>query len=642
MDGDSPRVLVVEPHRLSALLLRRLLELRGYVVEVADSSAAAAIAERPYAHVFVDAALLASVRGHDPATVIATTARLRNAIEPTLAGTGVTRLLTKPIRAGPRSAPRWRSIAARCARPDVAAFEAAWQARDLGAFKRLAPIVGCLFDVRGLLVLAKRGGFPFADVVVIAAQACRDPAGIVLREYADRGSEKAVVLAACDRATNLLTIGTTLLPRTSVLGAVCPSCWPWFKEVARNAAHVRAWAAVTAEDRVQFRLVPLEADPEPVGDVDDLLRQVIANPDDRALRAVLADALLERDDPRGEIIRLGLELDAVVAGDPRAAALRDRLAALEAQHGPTIARDVTDHVAAYKLRGGFVDSITLTAPRFAKQGAALFAAQPIREVVIDPIDARAMATLAKAAGFPRIRALRIVGDEWRPRTIDFTAFAGVRAAALAELVVRGCLFAGEAFDALDAPALARVEHDRCRLDPRLAPAGYLLLAGPAVRCTALEVSCLPQFDANAALDDDGYLPALGPALERLATLAVTKAPFATDRWLAGLVARAPVVREVAIDACGAQTAAALAAIPTLQALTVLQVPTEASLAKLLASHALRSLDIRGFFQQDTVAVDRIARILLALPDGHPLRHAHVGGSSLQDRARGAVPDPPAA
>lgn len=102
MDGESPRVLVAEPHELSAILLRRMLELRGYVVEIADSAAAvrAAIADQPYARVFVDAALLPDVRGVvDPGTVIATTARLRTAIEPALHGTGITRLLTKPIHA---------------------------------------------------------------------------------------------------------------------------------------------------------------------------------------------------------------------------------------------------------------------------------------------------------------------------------------------------------------------------------------------------------------------------------------------------------------------------------------------------------------------------------------------------------------
>ena len=39
----------------------------------------------------------------------------------------------------------------------------------------------------------------------------------------------------------------------------------------------------------------------------ELLAQIYANPDDDALRAVYADALLERGDPRGELITLQLE-----------------------------------------------------------------------------------------------------------------------------------------------------------------------------------------------------------------------------------------------------------------------------------------------------------------------------------------------
>jgi uncharacterized protein (TIGR02996 family) len=45
----------------------------------------------------------------------------------------------------------------------------------------------------------------------------------------------------------------------------------------------------------------------PHRDVDELLAQVIAKPEDDAPRLVLADALLERDDPRGELISLQLQ-----------------------------------------------------------------------------------------------------------------------------------------------------------------------------------------------------------------------------------------------------------------------------------------------------------------------------------------------
>ncbi|HEU0035427.1 MAG TPA: TIGR02996 domain-containing protein [Kofleriaceae bacterium] len=45
---------------------------------------------------------------------------------------------------------------------------------------------------------------------------------------------------------------------------------------------------------------------------DPLLARVLADPDDAGLRSVWADALIERDDPRGELISIQ-----ALAGDSR-------------------------------------------------------------------------------------------------------------------------------------------------------------------------------------------------------------------------------------------------------------------------------------------------------------------------------------
>src|SRR3954468_18236290 len=121
-------------------------------------------------------------------------------------------------------------------------FEAAWKARDISGLKELAPRIGCVLDIRGLLVLGAVEEFPIADVVVIAEQACREPSGIVLREYGRAyASDKTVVLAACDRERQRLTIGAARMRRTAAIGSVWTQLKPWYKEVARNAAQVRAW-----------------------------------------------------------------------------------------------------------------------------------------------------------------------------------------------------------------------------------------------------------------------------------------------------------------------------------------------------------------------------------------------------------------
>ena len=61
--------------------------------------------------------------------------------------------------------------------------------------------------------------------------------------------------------------------------------------------------------------------PVPHRDVDQLFAECLAKPDDDAPRAVLADALLEREDPRGELIALQLRPELGEAETKRVAAL---------------------------------------------------------------------------------------------------------------------------------------------------------------------------------------------------------------------------------------------------------------------------------------------------------------------------------
>ena len=77
-------------------------------------------------------------------------------------------------------------------------------------------------------------------------------------------------------------------------------------------AAIRALVAVPAagagelalEAEIAAALEPLRARER---SIDALLADIYANPDDDAPRLVYADLLLERDDPRGELIRLQLE-----------------------------------------------------------------------------------------------------------------------------------------------------------------------------------------------------------------------------------------------------------------------------------------------------------------------------------------------
>jgi uncharacterized protein (TIGR02996 family) len=100
----------------------------------------------------------------------------------------------------------------------------------------------------------------------------------------------------------------------------------------------------------------------------ELLRQILATPDDLALRAVYADELQAAGDPRGEFIALDL------ANDPAHAGRRIVLLAKHAaQWWPEIPRHRLD------IRNGFVERVA-GVPAELVGGARLFATEPIRDV----------------------------------------------------------------------------------------------------------------------------------------------------------------------------------------------------------------------------------------------------------------------
>jgi uncharacterized protein (TIGR02996 family) len=109
-----------------------------------------------------------------------------------------------------------------------------------------------------------------------------------------------------------------------------------------------------------------------------LLRQILDRPEDLAARAVYADALQARGDPRGEMIALEL-----AGAYPQAAELRRA-------HSETWWPELAG--LAFATRAGFVYRIRTTADRLAAL-QPLFAREPVRELeldagaIIDPLPA---------------------------------------------------------------------------------------------------------------------------------------------------------------------------------------------------------------------------------------------------------------
>ena len=109
--------------------------------------------------------------------------------------------------------------------------------------------------------------------------------------------------------------------------------------------------------------------------IAELRRRVLDAPEDHDARRVLADALLEAGDPRGELIQAELALDG-----PLAIRIREELAQrhteLKARHWGAW---FPEKVGALKTRGGFAHSVKATLHQL-RGAATLFAREPIVEL----------------------------------------------------------------------------------------------------------------------------------------------------------------------------------------------------------------------------------------------------------------------
>nr|HEX4316180.1 TIGR02996 domain-containing protein [Kofleriaceae bacterium] len=173
------------------------------------------------------------------------------------------------------------------------------------------------------------------------------------------------------------------------------------------------------------------------GKSDALLAAVLDNPDDDDARRVYADALAQRNDPRGELVTLELAL----AG-PLSIRRRDlmhaRRAELLKQHGQTW----FPYKVKFRTNRGFIWSVEGT---LAQLGAAteVFANEPVIEVIARDANP---ATLGKAPWLARIRRLVVrggIGDDGFG-----TLIAAKNVAALRELNVMNNDLSGEALGEL--------------------------------------------------------------------------------------------------------------------------------------------------------------------------------------------------
>jgi uncharacterized protein (TIGR02996 family) len=120
----------------------------------------------------------------------------------------------------------------------------------------------------------------------------------------------------------------------------------------------------------------------------DLIAAILAAPDDDAPRLVYADWLLERGDPRGELIVVQCELARTSWTSPRHAVLAARSRALLAAH-----RRRWDEVArrlvpggAFDFRRGMIETVELYAEDLGAIDPAIFQIAPLHRIAISDLD----------------------------------------------------------------------------------------------------------------------------------------------------------------------------------------------------------------------------------------------------------------
>jgi uncharacterized protein (TIGR02996 family) len=140
-----------------------------------------------------------------------------------------------------------------------------------------------------------------------------------------------------------------------------------------------------------------------------LVAEIVEHPLEDASRLVLADALLEKGDPRGHFIVAQCRLaERGVPRDERNE-LKRTVASLLANHGTAWAGTATQ-VGEYTMRRGFVDEVTATAAKLTPVCAELFATQPISRLTLSEASEDSLGELAKAGAFARVLRLTIRGS----------------------------------------------------------------------------------------------------------------------------------------------------------------------------------------------------------------------------------------
>ena len=174
----------------------------------------------------------------------------------------------------------------------------------------------------------------------------------------------------------------------------------------------------------------------------EFLAEIARHPRDLDARLVYADWLEEQGDPRGEFIRTQCELAEPSDDLDRRELLDRRQEQLRGQHERAWVDGLRDQVMGWTFRCGFVESVEMTAEQFLRHADAVFAATPLRSLIV----LEATSLLDRIVAHPRIAELEgFHVERSQLSTSDTQALAAVPFVRLVSLRLSGCRLVDETF-----------------------------------------------------------------------------------------------------------------------------------------------------------------------------------------------------
>lgn len=144
-----------------------------------------------------------------------------------------------------------------------------------------------------------------------------------------------------------------------------------------------------------------------MSDEASFLQTIQDDLDDDAVRLVFADWLEEHGQPeRAEFIRVQIDLTRLPVTDARLPALRARQRELRRAHSRTWEKVLRKFARSFDYERGFLDHITLPAPKFLEHADEILRLHPIQHLKLNKVK-NVLADVAKCPALARIRSLRL-------------------------------------------------------------------------------------------------------------------------------------------------------------------------------------------------------------------------------------------